>query len=241
VIILEHLLLCFTLSLQVYAQREVSDKQIDADIHSDRWQVRRNAFELVDAVPDVLARPDARHRLVELREIEDRAASQSNPDLFEDDDYLAYDDKLTALVQEIAVQTHQRRAWDALVNMRFNPDSDYANWMAQHQEALPSVEMLLTSLFVPRRVNAVYIMSEILASAKKAHQSVAGPEYERLKDLIKNHASHDDPSVSGFAIQGLGLIGDREDIPFLNGLLSSIKDEYRTKLVRNAIEKSDSN
>jgi hypothetical protein len=225
--------LCFTLGIPTYAQREAITTQVKEDIHSNKWQVRRDAFEHISAIHLPQSQAQIQTLLIDLRDVENDASAKSDPDLFEDDEYLAYDDKLTARIQSIAVETSQRKAWDALVNMRFNPDSEYAGWLAQHEAALPSLEELLKSAFVPRRVNAVYIIAEILSRDKQSHH-LNQSEYDRLKSLIKWHAVHDEPQVSAFSIQGIGLTHDLEDISFLDALLPSIKDDYRRKLILEA-------
>ncbi len=52
--------------------------------------------------------------------------------------------------------------------------------------------------------------------------------------LIKWHAAHDEPQVSAFSIQGIGLTHDLEDISFLDELLPLIKDDYRRELILEA-------
>lgn len=222
------------LEVPSYSQHGVVTPQLMKDLQASRWQVRQNAFERLLATSNFsIEQPQIRTLLVQLRETENAAASKSEPDLFEDDDYLAYDEKLTSLVQSIVLETHERRAWDALVHMRYNPESEYGKWFGTHQEALASLEELLHSPYEARRINAVYSISEILARSKTSH-SLSSAEYRRLKRLVLWHAEHDVAMVSNYAIVGIGLTCDSEDLPFLEHLAPTIKEEWRIKSIQGA-------
>ena len=141
------------LGMLCQAQPGTVTSQVLKDLRADRWQVRRDAFERLAAVPDGVRQPAVQTLLIQLRERENAATnpvSGSDTDIFEDDDYLAYDEQLTPLVEQIAEKTNNPRAWKALVNSRYNGDFVYGNWIAAHRETLPFLLEQLHSPIGPR-------------------------------------------------------------------------------------------
>jgi hypothetical protein len=204
------------------------------NLHSNRWVVRRDAFEQVVAMQKKAANdPAIRNSLIALLDKEDEEAELgegAERDLFEDDDYVAYTDQLIGDVQNIAVQTHDQRAWHALVNQRYNQDSRFGNWLAEHREALPQLTQLLHSRHDWQRGVACYVIANMLAKGKAA-DPFPSSEYKHYKGLIRWHIWHDPPGfVSGFGIRGLGLTKDPEDIPFLEAFASRSRNGYYKKL-----------
>jgi HEAT repeat protein len=217
------------------AQQGEITAQVIKDLQASRWQVRQNAFERIVAIPDAVDHPESRALLIQLREREDVEAGKEPPDLFEDDDYLAYDERLTSVVQEIAIKFHDRRAWDALVRERYNPDSEYGRWLAGHQEALLSLEALLDSRYVPLRADAVYDIALMLANSKIT-KPLSIEKYTSLNNRIHTMAAHDEPIVRYNAIKGIGLMNHPEDVAFLEKLASTASDELVEKTALEAAQ-----
>ena len=99
--------------------------------------MRRDTFEQIEGNPKSTSDPKVSKLLVELRDVENIAASGGKTDLFEDDDYVAYDEQLTTAVEHIAVNSNNQSAWKALAYMRYNPDSVTGKWLAHHKQTLP--------------------------------------------------------------------------------------------------------
>jgi hypothetical protein len=144
-----------TVGLLCRGQAGIITLQLLQDLKSDRWRVRRDAFEHLAAVKDGVHQPRIQALLIELRELENQESGKPEPDLFENDDYLAYDARLTPLVEEIAETTNNPRAWRALVYMRYNGDSVYGNWIAAHRQCLPYLLEQVHSRYSVRRMYAV--------------------------------------------------------------------------------------
>lgn len=187
------------------------------DLNNKGWQVRRDAFERVAGIPNVTNDPLYRQLLIRLRNEEDVQAEKGEPDLFEDDNYLAYDEELTDLVEKIAVATNDRGAWRSLVNMRYNPDSETGHWLAKHRQTLPYIIEHSRSVSFVRRMNAVYLLALVLSAAKE-DGSLVPRQYKYIKQIICRLAVNDVAPVQQFAIRGLGVIDDKEDIPLLERL-----------------------
>jgi hypothetical protein len=221
-------------SMLCQAQHGGITLQLQQDLQANRWQVRRDGFERLIALTSSIDKAQVQSLLIQLRERENAASNRSNPDLLEDDDYLAYDDRLTSCVEEIAINTNNRLAWEALANMRYNPDSITGKWLATHQESLPALEDLLHSPYFPRRANAVYGISLMLADSKK-NKPFTPSKYKELKSSIRKSASDDQWMVRYNAVKGLGLIGDSEDIPFLETLASTTTEPYLKKMILEVV------
>lgn len=212
------------------AQAGLITPQVLQDLRSDRWQVRRDAFEHLVAVKNGVQEPRVQALLIELREREDRESEKESPDLFEDDDYLAYDAHLTPLVEEIADKTDNPRAWKALVYARYNGDSVYGNWIAAHRQCLPFLLEQVHSRYSPRRMYAVYVIASMLAKAKATANPFPEKQYRELKTLIRRLATKDIDPVSYSAIEGLGLTDDPEDAEFVERLSARFMDPHQREL-----------
>lgn len=214
---------------------------VRAALNSPRWQVRRDAFERIAGAASGAPCATIRRALIRLRDREDHASEFSPVDLFEDDDYNAYNDQLTRLVQKIAVGTNEPTAWRSLVNMRYNGDSPFGQWLAKQKEALPLLIGQLKSPYSVRRMSAVEVISLRLyysKSAKPDSDTYVSPDrYIYLKDRIRFVARTDAAPVSQAACMGMGVIGDKSDIPLLEQIATSPKrDRYTQKFARQAIE-----
>jgi hypothetical protein len=206
-----------------------------------RWRVRRNAFEVVAANPRVTAEASLERLLIQLRIRENIECEKATPDLFEDEDYVAYDEELTNLVEQIAIYGNSPRTWKALVWMRYNPDSQTGKWLAEHSQTLPYIRGLVKSPNPVRRMNAAYLLALILQNSKEDLYFRQG-KYRSLKTIIRSLALGDEPLVQQFATKGLGLIGDSDDIPFLKSLSLSAQDPYTGKFAADAARRiSESN
>jgi hypothetical protein len=166
---------------------------------------------------------------IQLRKREDIESDRETPDLFEDDDYLAYDERLTQVVESLAEATNDPDAWRSLVDMRYNPDSQTGKWLASHCVVLPYVVALTKSRYDARRMIVIYVLAGLLKNCKGTG-SVTPSRYKELKTVIRWHASHDSIPVSTSAIQGLGVTNDKEDASFLRELSEQIPDAFRKKL-----------
>jgi hypothetical protein len=198
--------------------------QLLQDLKSDRWQIRRDAFEHLAASKDGVHQPRIQALLIQLRERENQESEKESPDLFEDDDYLSYDDQLTPLVQEIAETTDDPRAWRALVYMRYNGDSVFGNWIAAHQQCLPFLLEQIHSRYSVRRMYAVYVIASMLAKAKASSHPFPPTQYKALKALIRRLATFDVDPVRFSAVEGLGLTHDPEDAEFIERLSARFTD-----------------
>ena len=229
--------LCLTLSILCQAQIGPIKQQTLRDLNADWWPVRRNAFEHLAAVPDGVNQPDVQSLLIQLRDREDKAANAADPapDLFEDDDYLAYDEQLTAMVQQVALKTENPAAWRALVYMRYNGDSVYGNWLASHRESLPFLMQQLKSPYAPQRMNAVYVIANMLAKSK-VNSLFPPSQYQSIKRQIRAMAMRGNPAVRQSAMQGLGLTKDAEDAAFLETLAAECKEPYTRKFALDAAQ-----
>jgi HEAT repeat protein len=204
------------------------------DLHDARWEVRRDAYEHLMALPGAPLLPPVQESLLKLRQLENIASNKSTPDLFEDDDYLAYDEQLTKSVQEIAVQTNNHLAWKSLVEMRYNGDSEQGKWLASHRQSLMPLKQLLRSPHSPRRKNAVYAIALLLKyNHGKSWPSPA--KYRQLVQQIRSHVTKDIPPVQYSAIEGLGLIDDPRDVPFLEAFIKTTDDETLKSLAAKTI------
>lgn len=197
--------------------------QTIADLNANRWTVRRNAFEQVAAAKDGIDNPKIRNLLINLREKENLESNRNSVNLFEDDDYLAYDEELTPLIQKIAEETHDPRAWKSLVYGRYNGDSVFGNWIASHRETLPFLLKQLESPYAVRRATAAYVVANMLAKAKSVKHFQAA-EYRRLKQRLRSAAATGHPAVRQSAMKGLALTKDSEDAPFLEKLAKTATD-----------------
>lgn len=214
---------------------------IQSALNSTRWPVRRDAFERLAANTSSTLCPAERRALIRLQNTENHASEFSPVDLFEDDDYVAYNSQLLALVQKIATTTNSPQAWRALVYARYNGDSPLGQWLAKHRAALPFIAGQLKSRYSARRMAAVEVVSLRLfysKSAKPGSDLYVSPEqYRHLKARIRFLARTDIAPVSDAACMGLGLIGDNDDIPLLQRIAtSSRRDKYAQEFARQAIE-----
>lgn len=230
----------FCSCLSIFAQSSKMSSEILENLRSNRWQVRRDAFERIVADPKATSQQETQYQLIRLRCREDRAAEFSSEDLFEDDDYLAYDDQLTTLVQKIALHTNKPKAWRALAYMRYNGDSEYGRWLSQHWQALPFLVEQLKSPHAVRRATAVEVISLRLYYSKSAERNpeefVRREEYRYLKNRIRLLARIDVAPVSQSACMGLGTIGDDGDISLLEEIAADKKrDKYTREFARQAI------
>lgn len=205
-------------------------RQVELDLRSNQWPVRRDAFERLLAIPGASSAPEIQTALIALREKEDRESNKSDPDLFEDDDYNAYNGQLSEEVQAIAVATHNPRAWRALVDERYNQTSEFADWLASHRETLPELTRFFSSPYIWRRGIACYVVASMLAKSKTDHPFPAA-EYQAYKRRIRWHILHDPLGiVPDFGIEGLALTKDPEDIPTLEGFAARAKLPFDKKL-----------
>jgi HEAT repeat protein len=127
------------------------------------------------------------------------------------------------LIQKIAVNTNNPKSWKALVYERYNGDSVFGNWLANHRAALPFLIRRLESPNAPLRMDAVYVVANMLAKAKSA-DPFPPAEYRSLKQRIHSAAAKGNPAVRQSAIQGLALTKDIEDVPFLEKLAKAAAD-----------------
>ncbi|MGC2163261.1 MAG: hypothetical protein WA634_15235 [Silvibacterium sp.] len=211
-----------------------------ADSQSSRWQVRRDAFERIVGEPAILSCPATRNTLIKLQEREDAASESVSPDLYEDDEYVAYSEALTSQVQKIAIETNSQEAWKSLVSMRYSGDSPYGNWLSLHRGPLPFLIRQLSSRSFARRGTVVEVISLRLFRSRSAHsgsQSYVPPkQFLYLKSQIRLMAKTDVAFVSQGACMGLGLIGDKADIPLLQSIADSKdRDPTTRKIALDAI------
>jgi hypothetical protein len=199
----------------------VAPQDLISSLHSTKWEVRRDAFERLLAPPDALKDKKTIDLLLILREKENIESEKSEPDLFEDDDYLAYDERLVKTVEGIAENYHGQRIWSALLNMRYNSDSAFGEWVAGHPIALQEAEKLIRSRYGPRRSNGIFLSAAILAKNRGAFPQ---ENYRRVRTMIRFHLLHDIPPVRYDAILGLGLIGVNDDARLLDAYAAKCPD-----------------
>jgi len=192
-------------------------------LKSARWQVRRDAFEHLTGVKDATHQPRIQVLLVRLRDTENQASENSTVDLFEDDDYLAYDAQLTPLVEEIAETTNDPTAWRAIVYGRYNGTSVYGSWIAAHQQCLPYLREQIHSKYPVRRMTAIYVIAAMLAEAKSTHP-FPQRQYRMLKGTIRHIALTDIDPVAYSAAEGLGLTHDTGDAEFVERVSKRFQD-----------------
>jgi hypothetical protein len=85
---------------------------------------------------------------------------------------------------------------------RYNPDSEFGNWLPEHREALPEILPLFQSKALRYRGVACYVLANMLAKAK-TKEPFPSSEYLSYKQRIRWHILHDTPGVlTGFAIEG---------------------------------------
>jgi hypothetical protein len=233
--------MAFAVGLLCQGQAGVITPQLLEDLKSDQWEVRRDAFEHLAAVKDGTRQPRVQALLIQLRERENRESEKAEPDLFEDDNYLAYDDQLTPLVQRIAVTTDNPRAWRALVYMRYSGDSVYGNWIAAHRQCLPYLLEQVHSKYSPRRMYSVYVIASMLAKAK-ATNPFSPAQYKSLKAIIRHLALTDIDPVAYSAAEGLGLTHDPGDAEFVERASARLSDApSRTFVAQIAQQIRDAN
>ena len=220
-------LLCIAMSME----SQVGTSALLNELRDQRWQVRRDAFERLSSSSHLEYSFVALH-LIKLRSLENIASERSSPDLFEDDDYLAYDERLTSLVENIAVHSGNPEAWRSLVYMRYNADSSTGSWLAQHAETEP---FLLEQSMNPsqvRRSTAVLMLALEVTRGTVPLRTV-----RRIRNLIRTKAASEDPPVQEAALRGLGLIGDKRDLPLLNEVATMGKDPYVRAFAKDAVTK----
>lgn len=218
------------------AQSVLITPQVLQDLNSDRWQVRRDAFEHLAGVRNGVNQSRIQKLLIQLRQREDQESEKADPDLFEDDDYLAYDEELTSLVQKIAVDANDAGAWRSLVYMRYNGDSDYGNWIASHRQCLPYLLDQIHSPYSGRRLVAVYVLASMLAKSKFS-DPFSPTRYKSLKARIRELAAKDVVPVRFSAVQGLGLINDPEDTDFVYQICEGFSDPHLRALALGIAQK----
>jgi prophage maintenance system killer protein len=205
--------------------------QVLEDLKSDRWQVRRDAFEHLAAVKDGPRQPRIQALLIELRERENQESEKEAPDLFENDDYLAYDAQLTPLVEQIAETTNNTRAWRALVYMRYNGDSATGNWIAAHRQCLPYLLEQIHSRYSVRRMNAVYVIASMLAKAKASNHPFPPAQYNSLKAMVRRLALNDIDFVAFSAAEGLALTHDTGDAEAVERVSARLADPHARQII----------
>jgi hypothetical protein len=203
--------------------------QLLEDLKSDRWQVRRDAFEHLAAKHGV-HQPSVQALLIQLRELENRESEKPEPDLDEDDDYLAYDEQLTPLVEEIAETTNNHRAWRALAFMRYSGDSVYGNWIAAHRQCLPYLLEQVHSKNSVRRMYAVYVIASMLAKAK-ATDPFPPAQYKSLKAMIRRLGLNDIDPVAFSAAKGLALTHDPGDGEVVERVSARLADPHARQII----------
>ncbi len=225
------------MSMNCQARSVPVARQVLRDLKSGRWQVRRDAFERLQAVKDGIDRPGVQRLLIQLRQREDQESEKADPDLYEDDNYLAYDEELTPLVQKIAVGTNNSRAWRALVYMRYNGDSEYGRWIASHRQCLPFLLEQVRGRSPVRRMYAVYVIASMLAESK-SRKPFTKARYKSLKAIIRRLAGSDnDVAVRFSAVQGLGLVDDPEDTEFVFQISEGFSDPHLKALALDIAQK----
>lgn len=223
------------LNISCAAQPSSITPQVSRDLKSSDWHVRRNAFEHLAAVHDAIHQPQIQQAVVGLLEIENDAVNDPEVDLYEDDDYIAYDEQLTRMAQGIAETTNDSRVWKALVYKRYNADSVFGQWISAHRQTLPFLLEQLKSPYWPRRMYSIYCVAAMLAHSKKNGNPFTPATYLDLKQRVREFAAHDDSiAVQESAMRGLGLIGDKEDAVFLHHLSKIDSDEDEKKFARDA-------
>lgn len=222
--------MALAIGLLCQGQAGLITPQLLQDLKSDRWQVRRDAFEHLAAVKDGVHQPRIQVLLLQLRERENQESEKESPDLDEDDDYLAYDDQLTPLVQEIAETTDNPRAWRALVYMRYSGDSVYGNWIAAHRQCLPYLLEQVHSKYSPRRMYAIYVIASMLAKAK-ATNPFPPAQYKSLKATIRRLALNDIDPVAFSAAQGLALTHDPGDAEVVERVSARLADPRARQII----------
>lgn len=208
--------------------------QNNIDLHDTRWEIRRDAYERLMALPGAPLLPPVQEPLIKLRLLENSASDKSTPDLFEDDNYLAYDAQLTKSVQEIAVHTNNHLAWKSLVEMRYNGDSEYGRWLASHRQSLVFLERQLQSPLSPQRMSAVYVIA-LLLKCNHGKSWLSPAKSQQLVRQIQSHVTHDIPPVQYSAIEGLRLIDDLRDVRFLEAFIKTTDDETLKSLAAKTI------
>lgn len=229
------------LGLQLVAQSSAVSPEIARGLRSNRWQVRRDAFERVAGRTNATTDAAMQNALVQLMRREDIDSETNATDLYEDDDYVAYHDQLLSLVQKIATTTNDPQAWRALVYDRYSGDSPLGQWLARHKAALPLIVGQLKSRYSVRRMTAVQVVSLRLIYSKSAKPDsgsyVSPRQYRYLKARIRFLAKTDVAPVSQAACMGLGAIGDKGDIPLLEQVAADpTRDKYTQKFAHQAVE-----
>ncbi len=204
------------------AQHVKVSPHVISGLHAERWQVRRDAFEHLPCHPKDSQLDSL---LIQLRFRENRASEYDPDDLFEDDDYLAYDERLTNCIEQIAVTKNCKDAWRSLVYMRYNGDSATGRWLADHPETLPFLLEQTRSRSSFQRMTAVYVIAAYAAKAK-AKKAVSPQKYQSLRQLVRKLAVHDELPVRDAAVEGLGVLGDPADLPLLEQIGANDKDQY---------------
>jgi hypothetical protein len=226
----------FLLLLVCLAVTKVPSEAIDPGLSSPIWQVRRDAFERIAGKSTLLSSQILQRELVHLREFETIQVEKSSDDLFEDDDYVAYDDQLTELTQKIAVSSNSPAAWRSLVYTHYNPDSELGMWLADQKPAFPFIMEQTRSKFSARRMVSVYLLALILFRSKSDH-SLTDAQYATFKKKIRYLIENDIAPVRQSAIVGLGRIGDSEDKALLEKMQRTGEDSFTRKVAHEALEK----
>ena len=196
------------------SQRSDASPALDLDLQAKRWIVRRDAFERIAGNPAVYTDPHLISLLIQLRDRENDTSELSKVDLFEDDEYLAYDDQLADLVQKIAVRTKSSAAWRSLVYMRYNSDSITGHWLADHLEAIPFIEDQLHDKYAVRRATAIGMLVNIL-NDKHSENLMRNNQKRSWITLMRSAARHESTFVRVAALNALAEVGGANELDLL--------------------------
>jgi hypothetical protein len=133
-------------------------------------------------------------------------------------EYVAH---LVGAVAEFAAQPGQQRALDVLVHSPYNADSEFAEWLGERGDAVvPSVMDLWHSDLDGYRETAVGVFGRLLRPDRKG-APVSPANRNALRAALLSAARDKNASLRWQAVQSLGLVADREDIPLLEQIASS--------------------
>ena len=161
------LLLLSLITPLVYGQGGASPLSFEQGSQSHSWLIRRVAFEKICPVKLKPCQPPAENIAAVIDLLARETSNPNWEELAEGPDFESYYSTLLMTVRAIATDTGNPRAFRALVNSQYNPDSEFGRWLSAQPQALSAIEENLKSTYPIQRAFAIQMLAQAAVHSDK--------------------------------------------------------------------------
>ncbi len=226
-------------------KQDRQEKELMAQLYSQDWETRAATAERIIAGGTALSSAKTSSALINLLESENQLVgatyreSGGREGVTSDytEEYAEYYSKMLGAVWTLAADTGDARALKALARAAYNPDSQFAMWLATNGDSVaPTLLEMTRSDLSYSRENAAAVLGEMTKSDK---MMVSAKTYEQIKQALVTAATSDsDINVKAQAIHSLGKMGDKSTLGLLESISGSESETFEVdgELMENPIK-----